>query len=78
MEVLLECIIPFVIARLVNEIKAGCEISTIVWYGAVLVVMAGFSLLFGALAGTACATASAGFAKEPSGGYVCEDLRLFL
>lgn len=64
MEVLLECIIPFVIARLVNEIKAGCEISTIVWYGAVLVVMAGFSLLFGALAGTACATASAGFAKN--------------
>ncbi len=64
MEVLLECIIPFVIARLVNEIKAGCEISTIVWYGAVLVVMAGCSLLFGALAGTACATASAGFAKN--------------
>ena len=64
MEVLLECIIPFVIAQLVNEIKAGCEISTIVWYGAVLVVMAGFSLLFGALAGTACATASAGFAKN--------------
>ena len=64
MEVLLECIIPFVIARLVNEIKAGCEISTIVWYGAVLVVMAGFSLLFRALAGTACATASAGFAKN--------------
>ncbi len=64
MEVLLECIIPFVIAQLVNEIKAGCEISTIVWYGAVLVVMAGFSLLFGAMAGTACATASAGFAKN--------------
>ena len=64
MEVLLECIIPFVIAKLVNEIKAGCEISTIIWYGAVLIVMAGFSLLFGTLAGTACATASAGFAKN--------------
>ena len=64
MEVLLECIIPFIIAKLVNEIKAGCEISTIIWYGAALIVMAGFSLLFGTLAGTACATASAGFAKN--------------
>lgn len=64
LEVLLECIIPFVIAKLVNEIKAGCEISTIIWYGAALIVMAGFSLLFGTLAGTACATASAGFAKN--------------
>ena len=67
LEVLLECIIPFIIARLVNEIKAGCEITTIFWYGAVLVVMAGRSLLFGALAGTACATASAGFAKNLRG-----------
>ena len=61
---LLECIIPFVIAELVNEIKAGCEITTIIWYGAALIVMAGLSLLFGTLAGTACATASAGFAKN--------------
>ena len=64
LEVLLECIIPFVIAELVNEIKAGCEITTIIWYGAALIVMAGLSLLFGTLAGTACATASAGFAKN--------------
>lgn len=64
LEVLLECIIPFVIAKLVNEIKAGCEITTIIWYGAALIVMAGLSLLFGTLAGTACATASAGFAKN--------------
>ena len=40
MEVLLECIIPFIIAKLVNEIKAGCEISTIIWYGAALIAMA--------------------------------------
>ena len=64
LEVLMECIIPFVIAKLVNEIKAGCEITTIIWYGAVLILMAGLSLLFGTLAGTACATASAGFAKN--------------
>lgn len=77
MEVLLECIIPFVIARLVNEIKAGCEISTIVWYGAVLVVMAGFSLLFGALAAQPAQRLPPGL-QRTFGGYVCEDLRLFL
>lgn len=57
-EVVMECIIPFVTANLVNQIKAGCSIGVIVQYGAVLVVMAGLSLTFGALAGSACATAS--------------------
>ena len=56
-EVVMECIIPFVTANLVNQIKAGCSIGVIVQYGAVLVVMAGLSLTFGALAGSACATA---------------------
>ena len=63
-EVLLECIIPFIIAKLVNEIQAGCRIETIVKYGAVLIAMACFSLLFGWLAGVTCATASCGFAKN--------------
>lgn len=40
-EVVMECIIPFVTANLVNQIKAGCSIGVIVQYGAVLVVMAG-------------------------------------
>jgi len=43
-EVVMECIIPFVTANLVNQIKAGCSIGVIVQYGAVLVVMAGLSL----------------------------------
>ena len=63
-EVVMECIIPFVTANLVNQIKAGCSIGVIVHYGAVLVVMAGLSLTFGALAGSACATASCGFARN--------------
>ena len=63
-EVVMECIIPFVTANLVNQIKAGCSIGVIVQYGAVLVVMAGLSLTFGALAGSACATASCGFARN--------------
>ena len=29
LEVVMECIIPFIISRLVNEIKAGCALSVI-------------------------------------------------
>lgn len=63
-EVVLECIIPFIIASLVNQIKAGCELQVILQYGVILVIMAGLSLLFGAWAGSACATASCGLAKN--------------
>lgn len=64
MEVVMECIIPFIIAELVNRIKDGCEMNTIVTYGLILVVMACLSLMFGALAGSTCATASCGLAKN--------------
>ncbi len=64
MEVVIECIIPFVTAQLVNQIKAGCGIDVILKYGLLLLVMAGFSLAFGRLAGTACATAASGFARN--------------
>ncbi|MDY3303130.1 MAG: ABC transporter ATP-binding protein [Clostridia bacterium] len=63
-EVILECIIPFVIADLVNNINAGCGIETIASYGLILVIMALLSLTFGILAGLACSTASCGFAKN--------------
>lgn len=63
-EVLIEVTIPFIIAMLVNEIKAGCELSVILWYGFALVVLAVLSLTFGVLAGNACAAASAGFGKN--------------
>lgn len=63
-EVVLECIIPFIIANLVNEIKAGCDMKTIAGYGAVLVLMAFGSLACGSLSGMYCATASCGFAKN--------------
>lgn len=64
LEVVMECIIPFLIAQLVNQIKAGCDLIVLLKYGLLLVVMAGLSLTFGALAGTACATASCGFARN--------------
>lgn len=63
-EVVLECIIPFIIANLVNQIKAGCDMKTIAVYGAILVVMAFGSLACGSLSGMYCATASCGFAKN--------------
>lgn len=64
LEVIMECIIPFLIATLVNEIKAGCGLDVIFRYGVVLIFMAILSLLFGAMAGTACAIASSGLARN--------------
>ena len=64
LEVVMECIIPFVIAKLVNQMKAGAGFGEIAMYGLVLVVMATLSLIFGIAAGNACATASCGFAKN--------------
>ena len=63
-EVILECIIPFVIANLVNEMQAGCSMDVIIRYGAQLVVMAVLSLILGVAAGNTCATASTGFARN--------------
>ena len=63
-EVMLECVIPFIISRFVNEIKAGCDFSEILKYSGVLILMAVLSRVFGALAGNTCATASCGFAKN--------------
>ena len=64
LEVVMECIIPFIIAQLVNRMKAGAGFREIAMYGLVLVVMATLSLIFGIAAGNACATASCGFAKN--------------
>ena len=64
LEVVMECIIPFITARLVNEIKAGCSIDEILRIGGLLVLMAALSLLFGSLAGLTCSTASCGLSKN--------------
>ena len=63
-EVVIECIIPFVIASLVNRISEGCDLETILSFGALLALLAILSLTFGTIAGFTCATASAGFAKN--------------
>ena len=63
-EVVIECVIPFMTALLVNQIKAGCGMAVILRYGLVLLVLAGLSLFFGRLSGTAAALAASGFARN--------------
>ena len=63
-EVIMECIIPFFIAKLIDHIENGTDMKMIFAYGGALVLLAFVSLFFGALAGSTCATASAGFAKN--------------
>lgn len=64
MEVVLECIIPFISAKLVNSLEQNCEMDVIVKYGVIMLVMAIASLACGALSGYYCARASSGFAKN--------------
>ena len=64
-EVVLECLIPFVITWLLGAIREGSSGMGKVWmYGGILIAMAVVSLATGALAGAFCARASAGFAKN--------------
>ncbi len=63
-EVVIECLIPFITARLVNDIKAGVELSVLLKTGLMLVGLAVISLCCGGIAAFTCAKASAGFAKN--------------
>lgn len=64
LEVVIEVLIPFITAQLINLIKAGSEISIVMQYGGLLVVMAMLSLGCGSAAGFFCAKASSGFGKN--------------
>lgn len=68
LEVVLECLIPFVIAMLVNAIDVGAgktiDMNDILIYGGILIAMAVASLAFGTLSGAFCAKASSGYAKN--------------
>lgn len=63
-EVLIEVYIPFITSDLVNNIKNGAPIETVVKTGLYLALMAVISLCCGAIAALTCAKASAGFAKN--------------
>ena len=52
------------VKKLINNIENGCDLTVIIEYGILLIIMAMVSLLCGALAGSYCAKASSGFAKN--------------
>ncbi len=62
LEVIMEILIPFIIAELIDKgIEAG-NIHEIYYYGVIMLIMAFFSLAFGVLAGRFVAKAFSGFA----------------
>ena len=63
-EVALECILPFYMTEMLDRIQLDNSLSNIIKWGAILLVFAALSLLFGMLAGKFSATASAGFARN--------------
>ena len=63
-EVIIEVLIPFITANLVNEIKSGVATEQVVKTGIILILMAILSLCCGGIAAVTCANASAGFAKN--------------
>ena len=63
-EAVIETMIPFITANLINRIKAGDGMDVILRYGGLLVVMAVLSLTCGGIAGFTCAKASSGFSKN--------------
>ncbi len=63
-EAIIECLIPFITANLVNNMELGMNMKALLIPGISLVAMALVSLTFGGIAGYTCAKASAGFAKN--------------
>lgn len=63
-EAVIECLIPFITADLINRIKDGAELTVVLKIGLLLACMAAVSLCCGGIAGFTSAKASAGFAKN--------------
>ena len=63
-EVVIECLIPFITADLVNRLKGDLDMKSLLLTGTLLIFMAVVSLACGGLAGYTSAKASAGFAKN--------------
>ena len=63
-ESIIETLIPFITAALVNDIQDGLPLSNVIKKGILLAIMAFASLACGGIAGVCCARASAGFAKN--------------
>lgn len=63
LEVVLECLLPRIMALLIDAMQEG-SLKVLILYGTFLTVMALLSLLCGVLSGYFAATASCGFAKN--------------
>ena len=63
-EVIMEVLIPFLMAKLIDEGISGGDMTVMRSTGTALIVCVLIGLLSGVLAGAFCATASAGFAKN--------------
>ena len=63
LEVVMECIIPLVMARMIDEMT-GESLTPVFKYGTILILMAFMSLFCGTMSGRQAATASCGFAKN--------------
>lgn len=64
LEAVIECVIPFVTAELVNSLQKGAEMTYVVKVGLLLLLMACVSLCCGGIASVTCSKASSGFAKN--------------
>ena len=64
LEVLMEILLPFITARLIDEGLEKANLLVVYRYGAIMVVLALVSLLFGALAGKYAASASSGLSAN--------------
>jgi len=63
-ETILEILIPFRTADLVDTLRTGADLNTVIQSGLILAAMAMLSLLFGTLSGISVAKASTGFARN--------------
>ena len=63
-EVAMEALIPYLIALLVNDIRAGAGTAVILGYAWKLIVLSLISLFCGYMAGIHCARSSTGFARN--------------
>ena len=64
LEVVLEILLPFLTAQIIDRGIYGGDMSTLLKLGLAMILLVVFGLLFGLLAGARAATASAGFARN--------------
>lgn len=63
-EVVIECIIPFITAQLIDKLQRGAGMDEVGLYSLILIALAIVSLACGAGAGVACSIAATGFARN--------------